>query len=57
MALAKDQEIDKSIADKVFSYSKILQNRTYEEMIKAIREKRNNEFCGVYELLTHDKLK
>ena len=28
-----------------------------EDIIKAIREKKNTEFCGVYELLYHDKVK
>lgn len=28
-----------------------------DEVIKAIKEKKNTDFCGIYELLNHDKLK
>jgi hypothetical protein len=28
-----------------------------EEVIKAIKEKRNTDFCGIYELYYHDKMK
>jgi hypothetical protein len=34
-----------------------LQNRTEEEIIKAIKDKKNTDFCGIYELYNHDKLK
>jgi hypothetical protein len=34
-----------------------LQGKTEEEVIKAIKEKKNTDFCGIYELYSHDKLK
>ena len=32
-------------------------NKTSEEIRKAISEKRNTDYCGIYELLSHEKLK
>jgi hypothetical protein len=32
-------------------------SKPIEEVAKAIQEKKNTEFCGVYELLFHDQLK
>lgn len=34
-----------------------MQGKTEEEVIKAIKEKKNTDFCGIYELYSHDKLK
>lgn len=34
-----------------------MQERSEEEIIKAIKDKKNTDFCGVYELFYHDKLK
>lgn len=32
-------------------------NRQGDEVRKTIMEKKNNEICGIYELLSHEKLK
>ncbi len=34
-----------------------IQERTFEDIVQAIKEKRNTDFCGVYELYNHDKIK
>ncbi len=34
-----------------------LPNRLIEEVQKSIKEKKNCDFTGVYEILSHDKLK
>jgi hypothetical protein len=34
-----------------------LGGKSKEEVIAAIKEKKNTDFCGVYELFYHDKLK
>ncbi len=34
-----------------------LQGRSEEEVVKTIKDKKNTDFCGVYELLYHDNLK
>jgi hypothetical protein len=44
---------DKDSSNRLFSFLSI----TEEEVIKAIKEKKNTDFCGIYELYSHDKLK
>jgi len=34
-----------------------LGGKSKDEVIAAIKEKKNTDFCGVYELFYHDKLK
>lgn len=34
-----------------------LQGRTKEDIVKAVKDKKNTDFCGIYELYFHDKLK
>lgn len=60
-----DLEIVKKIIDvslKVIYESFVqlnlnLQGKSEEDIIKAIKEKKNTDFCGIYELYYHDKLK
>lgn len=34
-----------------------MQDRSQEDVIKAIKDKKNTDFCGIYELFFHDKMK
>ena len=34
-----------------------VQGKSYDEVVQAIREKKNTDFCGIYELFNHDKVK
>ena len=38
-------------------YKQHMQGKSPEEIEKLIRDKKNNEICGIYELMYHDKLK
>jgi hypothetical protein len=50
-------EVDYDIVKKLFTLNINLVGRSEEEIIKAIKEKKNTDFCGIYELLYHDKMK
>jgi hypothetical protein len=50
-------EVDEEIVQKIMSYPNLNINKSVEDVRKAISEKRNIDFCGIYELLYHDKLK
>jgi phage gp16-like protein len=50
-------EIDRDIVNKLFQLTPALRERSEEEIIKAIKDKKNTDFCGIYELFYHDKLK
>lgn len=46
------------IYNKILKYPQLqLENKPQEEILKSIKEKRNIEYFGVYELLVHEKLK
>lgn len=34
-----------------------MQGRSEEEIVKIIKDKKNTDFCGIYELYYHDNLK
>jgi hypothetical protein len=49
-------EIDEEVFAKMKSYNLNIEKHL-EEVRKSIKEKRNNDLCGIYELLSHEKLK
>lgn len=44
------------ILNKVLLYTNKI-NKPVEDVIKSIKEKRNTDYCGIYELYYHEKLK
>jgi serine/threonine protein kinase len=56
--LRKENEIDHEIVKKLFTLN--FENpitKSYDEVVKDIRDKKNTDYCGAFELMRHDKLK
>jgi len=61
----EEDKVDKDIVQSLYqvgleSHPQMnlsLEGKSKDDVLKAIREKRNLEFCAVYELLLHDKVK
>eukprot|EP00347_Sterkiella_histriomuscorum_P016119 403354418 len=51
------QPVDEEIVKKIFTLNLNLQGKPYNEIVRCIQEKRNTDFCGIYELYYHDKIK
>jgi len=34
-----------------------LQGKTFGEIVEAIKHKKNTDYCGIYELMYHEKMK
>ena len=52
----KNNQIDRQIVKDLFNLNLNVQ-KTFDEVCKDIENKRNNDYCGAYELIKHDKLK
>lgn len=52
----KNNQIDKSIVKDLFNLNLNI-TKTFEEVCNDIENRRNNDYCGAYELIKHDKLK
>ncbi|CDW76900.1 snf1-related protein kinase catalytic subunit alpha kin10 [Stylonychia lemnae] len=51
------QPVDEEIVKKLFTLNLNLQGRNYQDVLQSIQEKKNTDYCGVYELFYHDKIK
>lgn len=53
---SKNNQIDKSIVKELFNLNLNIQ-KSFDDVCLDIENKRNNDYCGAYELIKHDKLK